>query len=427
MESRKIAIIGLGYVGLSLAAAFGQQQKIIGFDKKTTRINELKKGYDRNGEVSAKTLAKLDIMLTRNPDDLSDADFYIVTVPTPVTVTKEPDMSLVLDASKIVGSHLKKGDIVVYESTVYPGATEEECVPLLEKASHLKNGVDFKVGYSPERINPGDDKHTLANTIKIVSGQDEESLEIIANVYATVVKAGVYRAPTIKVAESAKVIENTQRDLNVSLINELALIFHRLEIDTTDVLNAAQTKWNFLPFKPGLVGGHCIGVDPYYLTHKAKSVGYFPDVILAGRRVNDQMGKFIAERTVKNLIKLGTPIKHCRIAVLGITFKEDCPDTRNSRVMDLIAELQSYNTEVLVHDPVVNYAEVKEEHTLNMVEWDDIRDINAIIITVAHRQYIDLDKKELKEKLNYRGLIMDVKSILNPQEFNESGILLWRL
>ncbi len=252
-------------------------------------------------------------------------------------------------------------------------------------------------------------------------------MEIIANVYATVVKAGVYRAPTIKVAESAKVIENTQRDLNVSLINELALIFHRLEIDTTDVLNAAQTKWNFLPFKPGLVGGHCIGVDPYYLTHKAKSVGYFPDVTLAGRRVNDQMGKFIAERTVKNLIKLGTPIKHCRIAVLGITFKEDCPDTRNSRVMDLIAELQSYNTEVLVHDPVVNYAEVKEEHTLNMVEWDDIRDINAIIITVAHRQYIDLDKKELKEKLNYRGLIMDVKSILNPQEFNESGILLWRL
>lgn len=427
MEPRKIAIIGLGYVGLSLASAFGQQQKVIGFDKKTTRINELKKGYDRNGETSQDVLSKLDILLTHHADDLATADFYIITVPTPVTTNKEPDLTLLLDASKIIGKYLKKGDIVVYESTVYPGATEEECVPVLEKTSHLKNGVDFKVGYSPERINPGDVEHTLATAIKIVSGQDEEALNIIANVYETVAKAGVYRAPNIKTAEAAKVIENTQRDLNVSLINELALIFHRLGVDTNEVLKAAATKWNFLCFKPGLVGGHCIGVDPYYLTYKAKVVGYFPDVILAGRRVNDQMGKFIAERTIKNLIKLGIPVKHCRIAVLGITFKENCPDTRNSRVMDLIAELQSYNTEVLVHDPVVKYAEIQEEYAINLVEWQDIRDVSAIILTVAHQQYIDLDKKELKEKLNFRGLIMDVKSILNPQEFKESGIMLWRL
>lgn len=424
---RKIAVIGLGYVGLPLAVAFAQLGKVICFDKKASRINELKRFFDRNHEMSETVLKNKNLVFTHDTEDLNAADFFIVAVPTPVKTTKEPDLELLIDASRIIGKHLKKGDIVVYESTVYPGATEEDCVPVLEKASHLVCGVDFKIGYSPERTNPGGDIHVIENTIKIVSGQDAETLDIVADVYGSIVKAGVYRAESIKVAEAAKVIENTQRDVNISLINEIALIFHRLNIDTTQVINAASTKWNFIPFKPGLVGGHCIGVDPYYLAHKAQSVGYFPDVILAGRRVNDMMGKFIAEKTIKNLIKLGVSIKRCRVAILGITFKENCVDTRNSRVIEMIDELKSYDVDTFVHDPVAPPHIVSEGHDIHLVKWEDIPEVDAIILAVGHQFYVDFDKKELKEKLKYRGLIMDVKSILDPEEFKDSGILLWRL
>ncbi|MFI4956576.1 MAG: nucleotide sugar dehydrogenase [Gammaproteobacteria bacterium] len=424
---RKIAVVGLGYVGLPLTVAFAQQCKVIGFDKKAQRINELNKHYDHNHEISEAALSHKNLFFTHDPADLFKADFFIIAVPTPVKATKEPDLELLLDASKIVGKHLKKGDIVVFESTVYPGATEEDCVPVLEKASHLTCGVDFTVGYSPERTNPGGDVHVIENTVKIVSGQDEATLNIVAEVYGSIVKPGVYRAESIKVAEAAKVIENTQRDVNISLINEIALIFHRLGIDTTQVINAASTKWNFIPFKPGLVGGHCIGVDPYYLAHKAKSVGYFPDVILSGRRVNDMMGKFIAEKTVKNLIKLGVSIRRCRVAILGVTFKENCVDTRNSRVVEMIDELISYDVDTYVHDPVAPQHIVSEGHDIRLCKWEDIPEVDAIIIAVAHDFYKHMDKKELKEKLKYRGLIMDVKSILDPKEFKGSGIMFWRL
>jgi UDP-N-acetyl-D-galactosamine dehydrogenase len=319
---RKICVIGLGYVGLPLAVAFAKHWKVICFDKKAPRINELKKHYDRNHEMTQDELSNKNLVFTHDQEDLMAADFFIVAVPTPVKQTKEPDLELLLDASRIVGKHLKKGDIVVYESTVYPGATEEDCVPVLEKTSHLTCGVDFFVGYSPERTDPGGNVHQIENTVKIVSGMNEDTLNIVADVYSTIVKPGVYRAESIKVAEAAKVIENTQRDVNISLANELALIFHRLDIDTTQVLNAASTKWNFIHYKPGLVGGHCIGVDPYYLAHKAQSVGYFPDVILAGRRVNDMMGKFIAERTIKNLIKLGCRLNAAVLLFLVLRLKK---------------------------------------------------------------------------------------------------------
>lgn len=424
---RKIAIIGLGYVGLPLAMAFAEKFKVIGFDKKTERIKELCEGYDRNHELTKEQLSNKNLHFTSTPSDLKNADFYIVAVPTPVTLSKQPDLDPLVDASKIVGSALKKGDIVVYESTVYPGATEEECLPVLEKTSGLTCGKDFKIGYSPERINPSDENHLLMNTIKIVSGQDEDTLNIVADVYSQVVKAGVYRASSIKVAEAAKVIENTQRDVNISLVNELALIFHLMGIDTSEVLAAASTKWNFLPFRPGLVGGHCIGVDPYYLAYKAQLLGYHPDVILSGRRVNDHMGKFIAENTIKNLIRLGTSIKHCRIAILGVTFKENCVDVRNSRVFDVIEELLSYDVELLIHDPVAPKHICSEGHKVDLTEWSDIKNVDAIVLCVSHDFYLKRDPKELKEMLDYRGLIMDVKSILNPEDFKESGTMLWRL
>ncbi len=427
MLERKIAIIGLGYVGLTLAAGLARKIAILGYDTSESRIQELERGYDRNYELTAEELSTLKMQLTASEKDLDRADFFIVTVPTPVTKMKQPDFSYLINASQLVGRHLKKGDIVVYESTVYPGATEEICLPALEASSGLKAGDEFMIGYSPERINPGDTVHTLKNTVKIISAQDEATLDILEQVYSLAAEAGIYRAPTLKVAEAAKVIENTQRDLNISLINELAFIFHRLDIDTIEVLKAAETKWNFLSFRPGLVGGHCIGVDPYYLTYKAQEVGYDPNVILAGRRINDTMGKFIAEKTIKNLIRIGVPIKHCRIAVLGITFKENCADTRNSRVIDLIRELHSYGTEVLIHDPVANHELVRQEYGVNLVEWDEIVDLDAIVLAVSHRKYLELDKAHLKVKLNHRGLVMDVKSMLDPKEFKDSGIFYWRL
>lgn len=425
--SRKIAIVGLGYVGFSLAVAFGSKFHIIGYDKKASRIKELKNKFDRNKEFSAEELTNLKIKFTNKQEDLHPANFYIITVPTPVNESNIPDLSLLVDASKLVGRHLKKGDVVVYESTVYPGATEEVCAPILIQYSKLKYGIDFKVGYSPERINPGDKNHTLENTVKIVSGQDEETLDLLDSIYGLVVKAGIYRAPSIQVAEAAKVIENTQRDLNVSLINEISLIMHKLNIDTDEVLRAAQTKWNFLPYKPGLVGGHCIGIDPYYLAYKAQQAGYFPEVILSGRRTNNYMPKFLAESTIKNLIKLGTPIKHCRVLVLGITFKENCADVRNSRVFDLINELISYGVEVLLCDPIADPVTVREEYQLSLISWDEARDVDAIIFSVAHTQFLSLSIDEIKLKLNFRGLIIDVKSILDPKGFLGSGIILWRL
>ena len=355
---RNIAVVGLGYVGLPVAVAFGQKHQVIGFDINTKRISELKSGIDSTDEVDLTELKAAKIQFTDQVTELSGADFFIVAVPTPVDTANKPDLSPLISASKSVAQILKHGDIVVYESTVYPGATEEDCVPVLEGISGLKCGVDFTVGYSPERINPGDKEHTFTKIKKVVSGYDAPTLEIVASVYGSVVTAGVHRASSIKVAEAAKVIENTQRDLNIALMNELAVIFKRLNIDTQEVLDAAGSKWNFLPFRPGLVGGHCIGVDPYYLTHKAEQVGYIPQVILAGRRINDSMASFVAKSTIKLMVQQGIDISKSRIAVLGLTFKENCPDIRNSKVIDLIREIQEYGVEVVAVDPHADAIEV---------------------------------------------------------------------
>lgn len=427
MSKRQVAIIGLGYVGLALANGLARKMHVIGYDTSLKRIEELQKGYDHNNEFSKTDLESLDIELTNEEKRLSKANFFIITVPTPIDATKQPDFSYLISASHLVGKYLKPKDIVVYESTVYPGATEEVCIPALEDVTVLKAGIDFTVGYSPERINPGDKVHVLSNTVKIISAQDEETLEALAKIYGLVTEAGVYRASSIKVAEAAKVVENTQRDLNISLMNELSFIFHRLDIDTIEVLKAAETKWNFLPFRSGLVGGHCIGVDPYYLIHKAQQVGYYPHVILAARQINDFMGKYVAEQTVKNLIHIGVSIKHCRVAVLGITFKENSSDIRNSRVVDLIEELRSYGIEVLIHDPMADPELVKEEFNFELSSFDEITDVEAIILAVAHDDYLKLDSEFFKNKLDYRGLIMDIKSILDPDPFKNSGIMYWRL
>lgn len=426
-HNRKIAVIGLGYVGLPVAVAFGAQAKVLGFDKNMTRLSELENLFDRNSSFSTKELEPAQIQLTNEPDDLKQADFFIITVPTPIDSTKHPDLSPLIQASKTVGSQLKKNDIVVYESTVYPGCTEEVCIPELEQASGLKCGKDFFVGYSPERINPGDKEHTFGNMKKLISATDAKTLNIIEQTYAGVVTGGIYPVSSIKIAEASKVLENTQRDLNISLINEVALIFHKLGIDTQEVLKAASTKWNFLPFTPGLVGGHCIDVDPYYLTHKAQQVGYQPDVILAGRRINDLMGKFIAEETIKLLIKLDTPIKRSKILVMGFGFKENSSDTRNSRVADVIKELKSYDAQVFVHDPLAYADDVKKEYGLDLIEWENIPDVDAIVLAVGHSQYREMDKEKLKKLLHNRGVIMDVRSILDPAEFANTGITLWRL
>jgi len=352
-DVKKVAVVGLGYVGLPLALAFGRVMPSVGFDVSEEKVRAYRQGYDPSGEMAPELFGKAEhLEYTTDPSELADADFIAVAVPTPVDRVRQPDLSPVLQASETVGRHMKRGAIVVFESTVYPGVTEEVCVPILEKASGLVSGVDFKVGYSPERVNPGDRKHTLEKIVKVVSGQDEETLQQVAWLYEQIIEAGVHRAPSIRVAEAAKVIENTQRDLNIALMNELAMIFHKLNIDTLEVLEAAGTKWNFMPFRPGLVGGHCIGVDPYYLTYKAQMMGYQPDVILAGRQINDGMGKFVAESTIKQLIRAGKRIKGARVLILGLSFKENCSDIRNSKVVDVIAELKEYGCEVSVHDPL---------------------------------------------------------------------------
>lgn len=427
MSQRKIAVIGLGYVGLPVAVAFALTQPVVGYDINPKRINDLKRGLDVNGEITSESLSQAQLTLTHDKALLAEADFYIVTVPTPSDGTHKPDLSHLYKACELVGSQLKRNDIVVFESTVYPGATQEECIPLLEHASKLKAGLDFSVGYSPERINPGDQVHTFSQVTKVVSALDPATLDMISEVYGAVIEAGVYRAPEIKVAEAAKIIENTQRDLNIALMNELAMICERMQINTLDVINAAKTKWNFMPFMPGLVGGHCIGVDPYYLTYKAKQLGYRPEVILAGRRINDSMGKYIADQTVKKLIQLGSRVKEARVGILGLTFKENCRDLRNSKVIDVINELSSFGVEILVHDPIADKDEALKEYDIELVNWEDMVDLDAMVVCVGHTFYKSQTIDAYVDKFNAMRLLIDVKSIFDKESFLHAGIPIWQL
>ena len=425
-SDRRIAVIGLGYVGLPVAAAFAAAgNKVIGFDIDAARIGELRSGHDRTREASAADLANPNLVLTADQTALKAADFFIVTVPTPIDSARKPDLSALLSASKIVGGALSRGAIVVYESTVYPGVTEDECVPVLERASGLTAGRDFTVGYSPERINPGDKQHRFEAITKVVAGQDARTLEIVAAVYGSVVKAGIHKASSIKVAEAAKVIENTQRDINIALMNELSAICHALQIDTAEVLAAAGTKWNFLPFTPGLVGGHCIGVDPYYLTFRAEKAGYHPEIILAGRRINDNVGFRLAQECIRRLSeKSGRPE---RITVLGLTFKENCPDLRNSRVIDVIHELRSYGADVAVHDPVADKHEAVEEYGVELCDWEQLPRAHALIVAVAHSEFATRAVDDLTSKLVPGGLFVDVKCQADAAALRERGINVWRL
>lgn len=424
---RKIAVVGLGYVGLPVAVAFGKKGKVVGFDINARRLRELEKGHDRTGEVTAADLATTKITYTDSLDVLRKADFFIVAVPTPVDDANQPDLTPVLRASESVGKALKRGDIVVYESTVYPGATEEDCAPILERESGLKSGKDFFLGYSPERINPGDKQHVFTKIKKVVSGQTLEVLDIVAEVYGSVVEAGVHRAPSIKVAEAAKVIENSQRDLNIAFMNELAVIFDRMGIDTQSVLEAAGTKWNFLPFRPGLVGGHCIGVDPYYLTHKAEKIGYIPQVILAGRRINDSMGRFVAQHTIKEMIRAGHNVRGATVTVLGLTFKEDCPDLRNSRVVDIIRELRDFDVRVQVSDPLADAEEARHEYGVTLVPFEKLEPAEALVVAVAHAGYRKLGAADVRALLKSPPLVVDVKSVFPRAEFESAGVHVWRL
>jgi UDP-N-acetyl-D-galactosamine dehydrogenase len=423
-----IAVVGLGYVGLPLAVEFGKKFPTVGFDVSVAKVEAYRRHVDPTGEVATADLrAANQLRVTTDPAALKEADFVIVAVPTPVDDAHNPDLGPLLGASEAVGRNLKRGATVVFESTVYPGATEEACVPVLERHSGLVWKRDFFIGYSPERINPGDRERTLTRITKVVSGDTPETLERVAQIYGAVVTAGVYRATSIKVAEAAKVIENTQRDLNIALMNELSLIFHRIGIDTLEVLQAAGTKWNFLPFRPGLVGGHCIGVDPYYLTHKAEMLGYHPQVILAGRRINDGMGKFVAEQTVKQLIQAGTAVKGADVVVLGLTFKEDCGDLRNSRVIDVVRELESYGATVHVHDPVAQPEEAMHEYGVKLLPWDALPRAAAIVAAVAHREFKARLMDDYVAKLLPGGLFVDVKCQLPPDALRARGVRVWRL
>ncbi|MBI4688569.1 MAG: nucleotide sugar dehydrogenase [Nitrospirae bacterium] len=427
-NKRTIAVVGLGYVGLPLALELSKVFNIIGFDVKKQRIEELSRGVDINGEYSKKELTSSKIDFTNIPDRLKEASIIIVAVPTPIDHHKIPDLSPLKGASELVGKNLKKGAIVAYESTVYPGVTEDFCVPIIEKFSGMKCGKDFKVGYSPERINPGDKVHGITGIIKVVSGQDKETLEILSKVYGSVVKAGIHKAPDIKTAEAAKVIENIQRDLNIALVNELAIIFNRMGIDTGEVLKAAGTKWNFLPFQPGLVGGHCIGVDPYYLTFKAQSLGYHPEVILSGRRINDNMGKYIAEHTVKQLIGSNRSVKGSKVLILGLTFKENISDIRNTRVIDIYNNLKDYGVDVFVHDPYAIPEEVFEEYNLSLLKKpEDKKPFDGIILAVKHKEYCNYSLKDLKKLCNGRPVLIDIKSVIDKDKAQKAGFNYWRL
>lgn len=423
-----VAVIGLGYVGLPLVVEFGKHLRTIGFDISVSKVNCCVSGVDPSRELSDTEMrASPHAIYTADPGMLAEADMIIVAVPTPVDNAHIPDFRPLIGSSKSVGRHMKKGATVIYESTVYPGATEEVCIPVLERESGMKWKQDFFVGYSPERINPGDKEHTLTKILKIVSGDSSETLDKVAKLYETIIVPGVHRATSIKTAEAAKVIENTQRDLNISLMNELSIIFEKLGIDTTEVLEAAGTKWNFLKFKPGLVGGHCIGVDPYYLTHKAEMVGYNPQVILAGRRINDGMGKFIAEQTIKQMIAAGSHVKGAKVNVLGLTFKEDCGDLRNSKVIDIINELKSYGVEVFVTDPQARSDEAVHEYGVPLVKWEELPKADAIVAAVAHKEFAGMEIEEIAKKLIKGGAFIDVKAAFNRKKILEAGFRLWRL
>ncbi len=427
-RENKIAVIGLGYVGLPLAVHLAIYFDVVGYDQNAERIQELQSGFDRTLEVSDSQLDNNQLIYTDRPDELSKCRLMIVAVPTPIDEFRIPDLGPLRRASKTVGRHLQKGSCVVYESTVYPGATEEVCLPILEAESGLKCGQDFTVGYSPERINPGDKIDTLDKIMKIVSGSDSATCGLLAKVYGKVVKAGIHRAGSIKVAEAAKIIENTQRDLNIALMNELAKIFDICEIDTQEVLEAAGTKWNFLPFSPGLVGGHCIGVDPYYLTFKAEALGYHPEMILAGRRINDGMGKHVAERAVKMLIGAGRQVRGARVVILGITFKEDVPDLRNTKVVDIIDELRDYGVEVLINDPLADTEEARRYYGVELQPMDKIKDADAVILAVMHKAYREMGLEKIS-RLFTDGLapFIDVKGCFSPQEAHHLGLRYWRL
>lgn len=426
----KLSLVGLGYVGMPIAVAFARKIKVVGFDLNEKKIELYKGGVDPTNEVGNEVIKSTSVEFTADPCKLREAKFHIVAVPTPVNDDHTPDLSPVEGASRILGQNLTKGSVVVFESTVYPGVTEDICVPILEKESGLKCGVDFKIGYSPERINPGDKVHRLETIVKIVSGMDEETLDTVAKVYKLVVEAGVYRAQSIKVAEAAKVIENSQRDINIAFMNELSIIFNKMEIDTKSVLEAAGTKWNFLKFYPGLVGGHCIGVDPYYLTYKAEELGYHSQIILSGRRINDDMGKYVAESMVKNLIKADIPVKHAKVAILGFTFKENCPDTRNTKVIDIYKELGEYGITPVVVDPAADADEAKRLYGITFKTMDAVKDMDAVIVAVAHTQFLGLNKESVSGFYNPKHgkkVFMDIKGLFDRNEYLTEDYIYWRL
>lgn len=426
-RKEKISLVGLGYVGMPIAVAFSKKADVIGFDINTEKIALYKKGIDPTLEVGNEAISSCGVHFTSDETILKEARFHIVAVPTPVNSDHTPDLSPVKGASEVLGRNLAKGSVVVYESTVYPGVTEEICIPILEKTSGLTCGVDFKVGYSPERINPGDQVHRLETITKIVSGMDAETLETVAHIYELVVEAGVHRAESIKVAEAAKVIENSQRDINIAFMNELSIIFNRMGIDTQAVLEAAGTKWNFLKFTPGLVGGHCIGVDPYYLTYKAEELGYHSQIILSGRRINDDMGRYIVENVLKSLIKADIPVKHAKVGILGFTFKENCPDTRNTKIIDIVKELNAYGIYPIISDPVADAVEAKHLYNVEFVNMDVFSDLDALILAVAHKEFQSLPQGIFDGMFRDKKVLIDVKGILNRHEYEQAGYIYWRL
>lgn len=428
VNQKVIAVVGLGYVGLPLAVEFGKKFETIGYDLSERKVASYRDCCDPSGDIPSENIrAAKNLLFTTDPSHLSKADYIIVAVPTPVDAAHQPDLSPLTSASATVGKHLKRDAIVIYESTVYPGATEEVCIPILERESGLKWMEDFHVGYSPERVNPGDKERTITKVTKVVSGDNAATLDNVADLYGHIISAGVHRVSSIKVAEAAKVIENTQRDLNIALMNELALIFDRMGIDTLEVLEAAGTKWNFLPFRPGLVGGHCIGVDPYYLTHKAEMLGYHPQVILAGRRINDSVASFVAQQAVKQLLRAGNPVSSAKVIVLGLTFKENCSDLRNSKVADVVRELQDFGCDVSVHDPVADTDEAFHEYGISLAAWKDLPKADAIVAAVSHKEYLAMPLTDLLAMLKPGGIFIDVKSAYDPVAIEAAGYRLWRL
>lgn len=425
-SKEKISVIGLGYVGIPLAVEFSKHCDVIGFDINKEKINQYLNGIDPTQEVGDENLKDCKVLFTSDEENLKKAKFHIVAVPTPINQDKTPNLKPIIGASEVVARNLTKGSIVVYESTVYPGTTEEICVPILEKISGLKYKRDFKIGYSPERINPGDKVNRLTSIVKIVSGCDEETLDIVAKVYEMIIQVGVYRAESIKVAEAAKVIENSQRDINIAFMNELAMVFDKMNIDTVEVLKAAQTKWNFLNFKPGLVGGHCIGVDPYYFIYKAKELGYHSQIILSGRQINDEMGKYIGQNTIKKLVLADKKVKGAKVGIMGITFKENCPDIRNTKVIDIINELREYGVDVLVYDPIANKDDVKSEYNIDLVSYENLQKLDAVLIAVEHEEFKNLDIKDIKNMQNKKNpIIIDIKGIFDKDKI--TGCMYYRL